>query len=329
MKQLEQYYRPDTELTRIVHELCDPALDFERHRDQVNELVLNLVIKYLAKYLQVDSRDPNSISSGISAKKSNKGPDFDNMLQGLLSGRTDTASLANLETTGINSLIDIRATSSIVKEIIFNQRYTKTDTFVGVDLGCGTGILSLASAIAAKRREVQAIVIAGFDINENLVREARNTLEDTISGVRFNLQAVDLESGSFWRNMTLPLSQWISETIGFITPPIGIEQKDGIPRVEIQENIESIASLILSSGSDPFPEILAITVRDRPQFVSDVQRGSTAMFPDIINDRYRPNNEQSTLSLTTARNTKHIPLNRVGEEFHQYESPATDGSRRW
>ena len=52
MKNLEAYYT-NSPMEEDFEKLCDPRLSFDVDPEEVNELILNLVIKYTAEYLSV------------------------------------------------------------------------------------------------------------------------------------------------------------------------------------------------------------------------------------------------------------------------------------
>lgn len=315
MKAFDQYYTAGDPLEKTIDDLKDPALSFEKHREQVNNLVANLVIKYMARYLELKEDDIGLIKNEV-VKAVEKTP---GELIGYLLQVVDNVSgggfVAPTDAAATECLSDIKATSAIVKEIIFNNRFDKEVPFIGVDLGAGSGILTLAGHIAACRSCVRESLVLGVEIQPEAARKAGNLLEQVIPG-SYRMDPIDVLHPAFWELFRgLPLSSWISETFGFLTPKLKVAG-DGF---EIERGLENSFNVAMNTNFDPFPSTLGNTVQNRRNFFKDIREGRTAMFPDLVNGLYMPNNHNSKMAIRTAVDRNPVSLDRIGEEFSDYE----------
>lgn len=329
MQHFEDYYQPEIPVQSDIDELSDPRLDFDQDREKTNRLVLNLVIKFIATYLEVDPRNLSELKSKVTDASKTTPDELIKIITGMTM-RMDHKCLeaSPVDALAIHSLLDLRTTAAIVKEIIFNQCFENDGkNFIGVDLGSGTGILTLATVIAGRRKRLRDILVLGIEIAPNLVRQSRRTLESILHGQNCHkIENLDATNPGMWSVLDgLPLHFWVSETIADSTPPLTL-----LPygRIGLGRGIRTVVSLLANIGHDSFAQILDSTMRGRPNFVEDVIYDRTAMFPDLINGNYRPNFEQSDLCLRTGLEPSiNLPLSSAGKEFEDYEDFNTD--RRW
>ncbi len=320
MKSLENYLTNQS-LEKDVDVLCDPQLDFEKHRGQVNDLVMNTVIKYIALYMNV----PPDISeikkalekefkeirrirgNGAYSLMTHKNPD--------IKGRH-----ASVHAFPFECLVDIRSTGAVFKEIAGNDGFSTDGAFRGLDFGTGTAILALAIAIAAKRKEISDILVVGVDVRELAVINARQALEK-ILGDEVKIIEGDLMKRGVLKKVLkkYPPTYWVSETISDNTPPLILNLFNLGVIDKYHSEIERV--------NDPLVGLLSGTVQHDPEFFNKVLRREIAMFPDPVHNLYRPNKLKSTLTLKTGSG-KPLLLDRVGEEFEDYEDLEVN-QKRW
>ncbi|MBN2096219.1 hypothetical protein JW752_02350 [Candidatus Peregrinibacteria bacterium] len=321
MKPLEDYFN-DRPIQSDVDALSDPKLDFEADRTEVNELVMNLAIKYLAAYLEVAPADiavmRGKIHRAIARRKSSQANPLIVQQYGV-----DMAGEGS-DDFPVRCLADSRQTAAIFKEIAFADRFKANGRFVGVDWGSGTGILTLAMAIAARRQRISERLSIGVDLRERAVRHSRRVLKFALDSNETQIICSNILKSRILPDLLKkhPLHFWVSETISRTTPPIDFERRDfGFTPREIMYRDKYEAS------DDPFPEFLGQTMNAMPDFLGRVRRGEIAMFPDIANRLYYPHKEHSLLTLKTGLKTA-LRLEDVGREFKDYEDLG-ESWKRW
>jgi|GEM_PF-1540421 len=333
MRAFEDYYRPDVPIASDVDELADPGLDQNRDRGQVNDLVMNLVLKYIAGSLDISPSDPREIKAVAESSIGNTPEDVMRILMTSFAPELAGAGLGTLDKLGIQSLSDLRATAAIFKEIAFNDRFEDTQDFVGVDLGAGTGILTLAGIVAARRKRIARAVVIGMDNVQKNLQMANRVLSSALRRTdEFQMVPIDITNPRVWVELFggLPLSSWISETIAFTTPKIDVTDNDARIVVSGTRNrVAAAAGLVQTQQFDPFPQAFINTVRYRTGFLGDVRQGRTAMFPNIVNGDYRPDHDNSTIRLRTSNDSAQVRLDHVGDEFADYEALGDDKRWQW
>lgn len=337
-KPFESYYL-DRPLRNLVDELSDRNLDVDRHREEVNQRVMSLVIQYLGTYLQVPSRDPREIGHASQSKKAEMkrqrtatGTNEGLILKALM-GIPQTGEVRE-DFPGLDCLMDTASTAALFKEVAFNRDFhTNWGQYVGIDLGSGTGILTLASVIAGRRSRVNGFTL-GLDREAKSVARATEVLSRLVGRQEVQLQAVDIRTPRLVEQLFqgLPLSFWISETIQDLTPEIEIA--NGRLRYRGNMSDPAFAAWVqFHNLVDPFCEVLGNTIQGRPSFTRDVQNGVTAMFPDAINKTYVPGGQRGgQLKLKTSpQPDRYRRLPTIGEEFASYEQPVSVSSTdpRW
>lgn len=318
MKSFDQYYRRDLSLPDAVNELSNPGLDYSKDREQVNDLVINLVIKYIVSYLKLDDRDFEKLNSDVSSAVRNSPQEIMAFLASTIAGLRGEAAGHLSEKMAIQCLCAIKDTSAIFKEIAFNDQFDAGNHFVGVDFGSGTGILMVASLIAARRKKINNVAILGLDILNQAVVESSRVLSEIDPKKNMIVQRADISRmepyGVFQRIPSL--SHWISETFGYLTPKVRVVDDD----LEIPMDKASLTAIMSNKGSDPFPFVVGNTLQAIPSFAYDVRGKSTAMFPDLINGLYLPDMDNSSMALRTGVDQNHRRLDKIGNEFDDYQS---------
>lgn len=338
MQTFQEYYEPHVSGEKIIDALSDPSLSHEKDRADVNRLLMNLVIRYVAEYLEMPPEDIEAINSKV--KKSVKiSPD--DMMQIFVDvymkaeGMPHTSSgFSQTDRLSLESLVDIRATAAIMKEIIFGGKFEVeqgeqfADNFIALDLGHGTGVLMLAAQIAALRKQIAKILVVGVDISPEAISNSRRTLAKFMPEEEFKIERADIVHPMIWNIFDgLPLSYVISETIGPSTP--AMVRQNGVWRMVSQPNGNLEHSLTTHADVDPFPQVVLNALACRPDLEDDIRDGRTAMFPDIIGGKFKPDARNSTLILTTGEDQTPLLLHEVGKEFRNFEEFEIENHRRW
>lgn len=332
----EKYYL-DRPLRSLVDELSNRRLDVEKHREQVNGIVMSLVIQYLGEYLKVPSRDPREIGKVSRRKKEEmkakrtRENSAQRMIIGAMQGDPD-AGKSRDDAPGLDCLMDTATTAALFKELVFTERFEKNGQFVGADFGSGTGILTLATAIAGRRSGAQRPFTIGLDREETSVKRSTELLSRLVMPQEVLMQAVDVRSPGLISALFqgLPISLWVSETISDLTPAMRIT--DG-RLVYASCDDHALVVQVLNSAIEPYFEVLANTLTERPTFEKEVRMGRTAMFPNLVNGDYVPDEKKGgTLKLRSSPlPNKASPLSRLSFEFTSYEQPVPESIHdpRW
>jgi len=301
--------------------LSDSKLDFAKDREVVNRLVLNFLVKYLAAYLEIPAQPtPRRLAEEIR----------------LVTEFTVLGALGEYEEIGdvkanssmgdnyaVRCLYDLRQTAAIFKEIVFNDRFQKGEPFFGFDLGSGTGILTVAMVLAAKRKGISKVRCIGIERSSVAVERAEKVAKKLGLGKEIEFICDDLLKPSLIKKFIQPnqLSFWVSETISIAVPKFD----PFAPGFDL--NLKSPRGRKSELRSDPFVEVLKKTIDADPDFLENVKSGKTAMFPDIVSRLYVPDGNRSTITLKTCFG-KPLPLERLGQEFEAYEDLGSK-HRRW
>ncbi len=316
----KNYSTPEP-LANIVKELSNPGLSQEQHRDDVNRLVMNFVMKFIAEFLDAPGMAIDELrlhaESIVGSEKDKRGRGIEavkRMIQHQLERKSGLE--YQDDSFPIECILDVQATAAIVKEIIFNDRFEKRQDFVGLDLGSGSGILSLAAYITSQRARIQRVLIMGMDRQQKALNKSQEMFRKVAPRATFQTIPADIRRPDIMTLFEgLPLSSWISETISTGTVQIRIQDNDVcVPRSEAAQ-----FAIMLDSLHDPYVEVLANTVRGRRHFIDDVKKGRTAMFPDLANGLYAPNPKDPRITLRTGTAKTAIPLQNIGQEFSEFE----------
>jgi len=320
MKTLDQYYEKGRSLADVTRALVDPRLSLETDKDSVDSLVMNLAIKYAAKYFGVVDDDPHAVKE-VALKALEKTDEDVAMLMARASMAVDHGLSSideNDDVMASESLADLRATAVVVREVIFNDRFDKGCDFVGVDFGSGSSILMLASMISALRAGMKNILVVGFDISKKAIEKARACLSGVVPDSFWRVDQADILDPNVVKIFDgLPLGCWISETFSHNTPRMEVKG-DKLAVFENRDFRDLKKSLVLNQHLDPFPQILTNTAMVREGFFRDVREEKTAMFPDIVNGKYVPDLGNSVLSFR-AGSGLYMPLSLAGNEFREFE----------
>lgn len=336
MHTFSEFYDPHVSIKESVDALSDPSLDHRKNREDVNKIIINLVTRYVADYLGVPAGDIAELKKRAVAAVQKSEQDMMQLMMDIIAkqmGAPEMAQFSQTDKLARESLIDIRATGAIMKEIIFGgefevqKRGAFANHFIGMDFGHGTGILMLAISIAARRKEIENILVLGLDISKQAVDNSQRTLSRVLPANQFVVKQGDITDPMCWKLVyDLPLHYVVSETIGPSTPVIEKSGKDWVTKGK-RRDVD--LSMISHMDMDPFPNVFMNAMRYRPQLEDDVRRGRAAMFPNLIQGNFRPNNAGSTLVLNTSPDRAPLKLSDVGREFRDFEEFAIGNYRRW
>jgi len=317
MKSFESYYDGQVSLSDTAKALSDPNLSLDKNREDVDVLSLNLVIKFIAAYLEVSHTDINMIGDSVRAAYEK---DPEDVLRFILQSLADMrglkveSNLVDSDLLALESLLDVRATAVLVREIVFNQNFdTSNFGYVGVDLGSGTGILTLASIIAGRRRQIRSVTVLGVDNQKSAINKSKRVLSGVANG-QFILQHGDiLDPGLYDVFRGIPVQSWVSETISEVTPRMRFDGDDVVVSPVFGKHV------FRDLHADPFPHVLNRTLQGIPSFVAGVKSRRTAMFPDLVNGFYRPDMLNSKLVLRSSDSRTPRSLPDVGDDLNGYE----------
>lgn len=324
---LNANFRKDVSCGELVEELSNPTLTLQKERSKIHILIVNLLYKYLAEYLELDPNDLEGIYRGFKERFERDGPLAAAIHDPLHPNRyTDQFAL--------NCLADIPATAAIFREIIFGETWAKPPKrFYSVEFGSGTGILTLASAILGRRSGLEKPQSVGYECQTQAVECSRRTLSHLLRPDEFHIEHVDLLAG---RNSQKAIQQmreimrpnpvlWIAEIVNVVTG--GFRLLDRNPsgkanyKLIMDGDRESLATLGKNMSIDPFIPVLHYTLQADPQFPQKVEEGRVRMWPDPVHRRFYPDPKgNTTIVLTTDICPNRIPLHRIGHEFGMYET---------
>jgi hypothetical protein len=339
MKSFSEYYEPHVPIQKDIDALSDPKLDHVRDRNDVNKLLINLALKYAAEYLQVSPYSIEGIEQRAMEAVQSTPADAMRLILDVIAKSTGEqatgeSGLAQTDIVAVESLIDLRSTAAIMKEIIFGGDFMVEkngpfgNNFIGLDIGHGTGILTLATYIAARRREINDIIMLGFDISPVAVEKSERTLNAAVPSYNFKVGQADVTNPSIWEVFHgLPLHYLVTETISTGIPPI--IKRDGKWVLENEGDKETSFSLVTNADVDPFTQIFLNATRCHPGLEDDIRFGCTAMFPDIVRGNFKSDGENSTLYLHTGISQAPLKLHDVGSEFKDFQELQIGNHRRW
>ena len=324
MKSLEEFLTKST-LKEDLNALSNPNLDHDRSREKVNGLVMNTVIKYLALYLKIDETNARSIRDRVKEAikwKERMAFQMDSE-EGMQYNACYKSPAPGNDLDGIMCAADLHRTAALFKEIAFGGRFIENGRFHGLELGSGTGIMTLAMTVAASRKKIRDMHCVGIEKSGIAVNRSQKVLDEVVGSGRVSIHNWDIrECGHLSALYGDPIHYWVSETISLNTPKVDLARKDfGLSE-------DQLLVRRVEGGIDPFTDALRVSLNELPFFKTYVQRGATAMFPDVINGSYQPDRGRSTLRLVTAAKPKRSILERVGEEFEAYEDLDL-GWKRW
>ncbi len=324
MKSLDEFWTKSS-LEEDVKALANPNLHHDYSREKVNGLVLNTVIKYLARYLEIASDDARLIRDRVGEVLRRKtrmlfemdpkeGVQFDACRKSLAPGN---------DGFGVQCAADIRRTAAVFKEVAFGGNFIDNGRFLGLELGSGTGILMLAMAVAATRRKIKDFYCVGIEKSGMAAKRSQEVLDQVLGKDHSAVLCRDVrEKGMLSSLFKKPIHFWVSETISLNTPKLDLRYRN----FKLSEGQRLVRRL--EERTDPFVEALRVSLDELRLFKPYVEKGATAMFPDVVNRLYRPDGGRSTLVLRTSPHPRPVILERTAEEFEAYEDLGAP-DKRW
>ena len=316
-KRLEEYFDPRMRLEDHAEKLSDPRTLRAHDREKINPAVMAFTVKYLLEYLQIISRDIETIRRGVRKLVDDQVKrEFSVFSHGAMGGRRDITS----DVFAVQCLADTQGTAALVKEIAFgNDGREVYGEFAVGDLGTGTGILFAAGLIGGLRRNAQSVFGCAIDSQANAVKNAERVLKK-IPRTKSTLMQGDITNLELYRIFAPPIRvrQWISETINTTTPSMEVS------RTGIRSS--DATTIRASRRIDPYMDVVH-NLLHLPQFYRDVEQRDADMFPNVITGDYQPDGNGGKLALKTSMNPALLPLRNVGDEFVPYEGFGR--TRRW
>ncbi len=302
---LSQYYRPEP-LTELVTELCDTNRYPDARAKGVDELVLSLVQRYALDFAHCTTLDD--------LRRENADPEEAFAASGSALRRKMESTANKHDHTGLplSCLRDFRSSASLVREIAFGSSFVPSERGTCVDLGIGSGILSLGSIIALFRAGAKNVICHGVDRSPYLTQCSAETLTK-IPGVDVQMIVADLRDASLYSALPRNAQIWTSETINAETPALRIGEK-----VELAEEDLSF---------EPYPAALRQLAANIPNFLPDVRSRRVGLFPNAVDGSYRPKYMGNRLLLHTAPQARYYLLDEIGVEFENHATLCT--GKRW
>ncbi len=157
---IEPHLHTPTSLARDIDRLCLPSTPV------TDGAVLNLVIKYFFAYVH-----PTSISHVVGLEEITRlFKAFSQLNDG---PKSRTMQMMKQYEFGLRMLADVPKTTRIVRSIICRSLAPR-ESFLGFDIGTGSGILLLSMYIMARRNGFANIENIGMDVDEAAVRRTRS-----------------------------------------------------------------------------------------------------------------------------------------------------------
>lgn len=329
------WHNKSIKLPQLCEEISNPNLDYKKDREKINELILNLTLKYIAEYFGIP-QDASIDNIGNKVAEENvramSGDTLKEELMGMVNGmmgmmgQIDQNSLKSNDVGAKQSLGDLHQTAAIVKEIIFApEKFQHTDTYLTVDLGSGSGILLLAGMIAGTRNKVQQVFGYGIDSSTPATKKSQQIFQKNFptSSHRWKIENANILNPNVHIPYAGKVDYMLSETITQNTPSIMI-QDDGqlIPNKYSSTNpYEELEKMYSQMHNEPYFLGLIMASEFDRTFIQKVRNGVIQLFPNVINENYIPMGEHGLIKLKTGLTpNSHIHLNNIGKEFDQISS---------
>lgn len=286
---------PSSRLPKVadcIRQLADKRRTPDAHAHRSNETVLNLVRAYARHFAFVCGQVKKYESVDDSLERCRHAFNENNR-QGM----------------AIRCLQDLNATAALVKELANTDVAVNDDASCHtVDLGAGTGVLSVGAAIAGIRSGAKQVILHVVDCESALLQKTTQALQSIGNHVQIISHDADIIEPDIYQKIDSSYVRfWISETISSGTPPVKIFRDRMIwpERGTYRHDV------------DPFPAVTNHLARYVPDFVECVQKGYTKFFPDCINGEYQPG-AMNVLRLHSSHSHRtHGPLKTVGQDFHR------------
>lgn len=307
----EEYCDLNVPLSERFARLADAERYPDSHSDGVNTEIAGFVVRYASAYFNEGSIDLLRKFRRFGAGDEST---YKEVMDCLGHGKEDAE-----QAMALACLLDVHTSAALFREIAFaKQRSKPNETTVGADFGSGTGILTVAAAVAAVRNGVKA-TIYGFEKNPTLIARSQMTIDSMTSdlsshGIDVCIESADIINDEPYRRIVstgLPLRYWISETFnrGIPSPTV---QEGKLVWPEYFAKFKKLAHLL----SDPFVDVVQQSVKHFPNLIEDVQNGRTVAFPDFVRGGLESNRHSARLRIAgTLRN-----FSDIGTDFEEFEN---------
>ncbi len=223
------------------------------------------------------------------------------------------------EKCAISCLADTNATAALVKEIAFTPVPLNEDgSFVSVDLGAGTGVLSVGAAIAGLRSDAAEIILKIVDIESDLLERARKTLGCVGNHVEIESHVGDIAQRPVYTQFNPHrVRYWISETISQGTPQAKV----------IEGHVVWLEQGTHRAELDPYPYVIHHLTQMLPDLPELLAHGRSRLFPDLFTGQYHPGVHEALQLTSSKSHQQHGPLGTVGRDFFRLNYEQTGGAR--
>ncbi|MFW5489198.1 MAG: hypothetical protein ACNI3A_12415 [Desulfovibrio sp.] len=298
---IEPHLHTPTSLIRDIDRLCTPSTPI------TDGAVLNLVIKYFFAYVH-----PSSCPHVVRLEEITRLFQAFSQLNDKTPGgrpRSRTMQLMKQVEFGLRMLADVPKTARIVRSII-RRNLPPSESFLGFDIGTGSGILLLAMYIMARRNGFEKIENIGLEVEDTAARRTRSLAARLEFGLVIKANAKDPRTFLPYKDRKVNFVS--NETIAGVTQRLGKEDF-----TEINQTLFNVFGKPLVSSAF-FPERLyAFSPKDKI---------SVQLEPLT---RFQPLNAFSSAVLYPQGiriEGQDVPLDRLGEDLN-WAIP--DSSRRY
>ena len=255
MKALEKYYQPGCNLAEKIQSLGSVTDCPSVQCETTHNIVMDLALSY-ALWVQ-------------------------NFLP---SPETSASKLAN------NCALDVYSTAALLREIAFGVPFEASEngSFLGLDLGTGTGVLAIGMVAAALRKGValQNIRVIGVEKDPDLLVCAERIFDDinkTVGATVLTIQKDDITNPKILASAGVPSANMIvSETISPSTIPFYWHPKQTKRLSHPKDHLWSSLLRRPIKGDwelDPYVQVILACRHVRESFSQDIWAGSLGMFP--------------------------------------------------
>ena len=259
MIKLSEYYSEKTSLYEDVENL---VIINENNRDEINVLVLNIVLKYLTSYLDIQETSIENIKLRVQEILN-----ADLWILSNLSNEENT--IRTIERFLLDCLLDIRQTSAIFKEISFDKSFEETNAFNWLDLWSWSWILTLAMYVSALRNWASEWNIYYVDQSVKWVNKTTEILNWLWWKFNFSGRVSDILDRDTYNDIPLDnLSYLVSETISNTTPSFSIDPEDG--ELTLFSELDEYMLQIMLQW-DPYPSIISTVTGLSPELYQNIK----------------------------------------------------------
>lgn len=319
MKKIEAYLRTDMSLAQKFDELADTEKFSDKDSSGAKEAIMDFVVSYLLEFSELTLPELREYAQAV-VKKDYGHP--------LVKKKTQEAG-APRDGMVLGMLLDLRSTAALVQEIVFGEHEGfEGDRFVGLDLGSGSGILSVALAIAGARKKVKT-VIKGIELQPYSLEEAERIVGDINENSKHDVSITfaegDLTEDQVFKEEILPFVEEngnkvdfvVSETFNHTTPqPVITDSRTLEWDRKVPMTPEQAHSM---KDSDPFEWVISNLVKYIPNTIADIQSKKTRAFPDFVNRGVKLGNAYAKIKMYT-EGAKMMVIHKVGELFSEFQA---------